>query len=241
MKNIFYHFVSIIFLFFISFQCRGKDTLVNKIPAAVLVQLRSEHNRIEKMKEANMPYYLRKLKEDAVGVKTSMINDFTDNFNYCHVYYFMDTNLHLVLDGMFNNVLLNADGSPATNITANFSKQNYLIVYYGYPISQSKTEKEVTDSLRYIVQSDPPSGKGLMVNNGKYQQIGILYKLSYENFLFRIFYKHKYYYISKRYDMEYFPFAKELNKQLYSYNNRIRITNVPGFTDDIFDKPNEKR
>ncbi|MFI5196584.1 MAG: hypothetical protein ACHQD8_05800, partial [Chitinophagales bacterium] len=80
--------------------------------------------------------------------------------------------------------------------------------YYGYYIFQTKETHVVTDSGKYVYDPETPQGKGLVVFNDNFQQIDYFYKLGYDELLFKLRKKSKkYYYVSKHYDIEYFPFA----------------------------------
>jgi hypothetical protein len=224
----------------ILFHCHktlASDSLYQKTPVAVLVQLRSEHNRIQALTDAKNYDGLAQVKKDAVGVQKAMTNDFTDNFDFCPVYYYMDTNLTLVLQKKFDGVLMNADGLPAKKIAISESDNKYLIVFYGYPVEQSRRKEEVAEEHGHA-DSGEPMGEGLIINNSQFHQVSFLYKFGYENLLFRIFHNRRYFYISKKFDMEYFPFAHALNTKLYEGNEKIRIKHFNGMTDNA---PGEKK
>ena len=214
---------------------KKQDTLVNKFPRAVLVQLRSEHNRMEALNNQKKYDAIEGLEEDAINVASRMKADFNDNFNFCPVYYYMDTNLDLLKSRVFKDILFNADGTPATNIVISDTSRDYLIVFYGYPTPQSRLSDVVIDSFAYRYNSGEPLGKGLIINNYKFQQVSFLYKLDYENLAFRLRKANKkYIYVSKKYDMEYFPFAEVFNKKLQTRQEKIRISHHRG------EDPNDK-
>ena len=186
------------------------DTTSNRI-AAVLVQLRSENNRITALSKADKLTLLATAQKDANGAKAAMIQDFTDHFKERQVYYYIDTNYNKVISKDFDGVLLNADGTPAKNLVINKNSSNYLIVFYGTAIFQAPGEGVITDSSRYINDMNRPQGRGLVVCNDKMQQKEFYYKFGYEENLIKIFSNRKYYYSSKKFEIEYFPFAKQLN------------------------------
>src|SRR5579872_5967407 len=160
----------ILFSLIISNACYATDTLKNKYPSAVLVQLRSEHNRIEALKKARMYKELAEVEQDAKEVQSRMIMDFQVNFKYCPVYYFMDTDADLIKEKIFDGILKNADGSPAKNLVIDKSSDNYVIVFYGYSVDDARGNFMVADSAKYPVNSGEPAGKGLVINNDKFQQ-----------------------------------------------------------------------
>jgi hypothetical protein len=211
------------------------DTLTKKNPAAVLVQLRSEHNRIQALKGVNKFAELNEVKKDAAGVNSTMIRDFTDHLTYCPVYYFYDSSVDLIMQRKFNGVLLNAAGSPATNIVISDTDRKYMIVYYGYPLAQARTTKTVAQAGSQN-DSGEPMGKGLVINNSNYEQVSFFYKFGYDDVFLNTKRNRKYIYNSRHFDMEYYPFAEKLNDRLKEHHKKIRITHVNGFTDELFEK-----
>ena len=242
-----------LFIVIITSACFAQDTLSHtgdtlkvQSPKALLVQLRSEHNRMAALIKQRRYKEIEGLKTDAMNVTARMISDFHDNFNYCPVYYYMDTNLDLIKNRVFQGVLLHEDLTPIEKV--NIPDTDYFIVFYGYPTSQSRRRDIVPDSTYRIVYSDTtdiirgimdtmtydynsgePMGKGLIVNNDKFKQVSFLYKLDYENFMFKLRRANKkYIYNSKHYEIEYFPFATLLNAKLIDRDKKIRITNYRG-------------
>jgi len=125
----------------------AQETTRSNYPKAVLVQLRSEHNRMAALIKARRYKDLERLKTDAIAIQTAMINDFQDHFTECPVYYYMDTNASFVEQKMFDGILLNANLTPAKNLPINSSSNDYLVAFYGYPVVQSKSAEVVTDTV----------------------------------------------------------------------------------------------
>lgn len=187
----------------------------SKYPRAVLVQLRAERNRINAMTTRKMYKQADEVKEEATIIMKLMIADFTKNFRYCPVYYYMDTNLQKVLDRNFQGVLLNADLSAAPNVILNANDTDYMIVFYGKPVAQGARQKIVTQKERYEASGVEPSGTGLIINNYKMQQLHYFYKLGYQDmWMNKKKMQKKNFYESDKYDMEYFPFAASFNDLL---------------------------
>ena len=228
---------------------KKQDTSVDKFPKAILVQLRSEHNRIAAATKERKYKELEIIKNDAINVTSRMIADFKDNFTFCPVYYYMDTNLDLIKNRVFKGILFNADSTPANDLVISDTSKDYLIVFYGYPTSQARTRdvapdttrrmeyadytvpawQKITDTTGYRYNSGEPMGKGLIINNYKFKQVSYLYKLEYQNLIFKLRKKNKkYIYLSKHYEIEYFPFAEVLNQKLIAREKKIRITNYKG-------------
>jgi len=236
------------------------DTLAHRYPKAVLVQLRSEHNRMDAMERNRSYKELAQVKNDAVQITTRMIADFHDHFNFCPVYFYVDTNLDLVKSRKFQGVLFNADSTPVTNPVISDTSQDYLIVYYGYPETQMRTEDSaVREKLKTYDYGDPryppkesnltqreldetrshhiygdPMGRGLVICNYRMQQVSFLYKFGYDELFFKAAKKYpKYAYSSRHFDMEYFPYATKFNQVIVKAQTKIRITHYPNFFDFV--------
>ena len=262
----------IIAIFLLAFTsiCHAQDTLsaknitnaddtdknVRRFPSAVLVQLRSERNRITAL--ARDRKLLEQVKADAAAITTKMIADFHDNFTFCPVYYYVDTNVDLVKKRAFKGILFNADSTPVAHPAISDTNQDYLIVYYGYPATQSHlADSAYNDTIKKYTYGDPsfppkqslmtdsvitdmekyndfgdPMGKGLVINNCRYRQVSFMFKFEYDDVFFK-FRKHnrKYIYNSKRFDMEYYPMAEELNAKFYAGVRKVPITYYVGSPD----------
>jgi len=198
------------------------DSLTHKYPSAVLVELRTEQSRVKALIADRKYKELDEVKGDLACVHTAMIRDFNDHFNYCPVYYFIDTNEDLVLKKEFDGVLLIAEGTPAQKVVINAFSKDYVIVYYGYPAEQRRNQKVVTDSAKYESNSGEPMGEGLIINNDKMQQVNYLYNLGYDVLVVRK--KDKpYYYSSRHFHIGYYPSANDFNEKLKLRKNTHRI------------------
>lgn len=214
----------LLLLFVTTFNCIASDTTnayaYRAKVKAVLVQLKSERNRIKAMTEGHWTKKLEEVRIDSAGERKAIIADFTENFNYCPVYYFMDTDTKKIIDKQFDGILMNADGSPAQNIVIATTDTNYLIVFFGYPVNQSNKTRVVTDSSKYITNPDPPYGIGLVINNHNLQQLAYRYYLKFDEHLIKKFRQDllKYCYFSKYFDISYFATAESLQELLTNHN-----------------------
>ena len=187
---------------------RAQDSKSARYPAAVLVMLNSEQNRIRNASRANNIENLELVKTDASGVIAATKNDFHDNFNYCPVYYFMDTNSEKVKNGQLTGIITNEDGSNVTDVPL----YNCIVAYYGFPDAHPNP--------------DMTFKKGLVISDCRMKQltdgcITIAFRHSRK--------KNKYAYNSKRFDIDYKPCAGVLNKlitnsglvDLHAYQKRL--------------------
>jgi hypothetical protein len=226
---------------------REDSASTGKYPSAVLVQLRSEHNRITALTKDRRYADLAIVEHDNTEVMKRIHLDFHDNFHYCPVYYYMDTNADLIKERKFEGVLINEDGTQAHNIIP-AGDSSYVIAYYGQALAQAKYHKVQKDETRHLTadellslraqsipspetetllysEHDPPLGKGLVILNSKYQQITYFYKTGADEVQFALKRKKlkQYYYKSKRFDIEYYPSASVFNSTMLDRYGRRRI------------------
>ena len=167
-------------------------------PKVILVQLRSESARMRGADEVSRPDFAEMIKKDGAEVAAAMIADFKDHFRFCDVYYYMDTDAEKVINKQFGQVLMNADGSLATQIPVDKNSHDYLIVYYGKPV----LERSVNEYT------------GLVICNDSMQQIGYLSTGFNGTRYYKKNFNAKYWYRSEKFDMSYFPMAARLEEDL---------------------------
>lgn len=233
-----------------SVKSLAEDTTTVRYPTVVLYQLRSEHNRISAMLRNKDPEEAAFVAQEAKEVNKRVYLDFKENFDYCPVYYFMDTNADLIKKRTFNGVLLNDKGELVYDVIPPHDSTTYVIAYYGYALSQSKLKEEVEDtnvyqsradwdilryqkdyndqfvrhSSKYRYDSDPPFGKGLIILNPKFQQTTNFYKTGTDEFAYsRGKSAGPTHYRSKKYDIEYYPFANLFNVTMFDRYGHRRI------------------
>lgn len=225
-----YHFTTLL-LHFICILLVNKTTAQYSrsidFPKAVLVQLSSEQNRIITLKKTKRYADLERFEKEAEIVRNATIADFKDNFKFCPVYFYIDTNIQKVKDCQYEGVLLNSDLSVATSttLTDDSCKLN-AIVYYGYPQWQTKKGKWDTTKSNFG-ESGKPYGRALVINDCKFKQINYIYWLDNDFFNFKFLVrkknrKHTYMYFSKKFDLEYYPLAAELDRNLKERERRLR-------------------
>jgi hypothetical protein len=103
--------------------------LVN--PKAVLIQLSTRGNRIDFFGSKNK--LARIAAEDSIATSENgkMVADFRDNFSYCPVYFFYDTNAHRIKQHQFDDILMDVNLKTVNTIAFNPSDSNYIIAYWG--------------------------------------------------------------------------------------------------------------
>ena|GEM_PF-1001362 len=185
--------------------------------SAVLVEVKSEHNRIQYCDEHNLPKTRERIISENAKITKAMTSDFNDNFKYAPVYFYIDTNRELIKQKKFAGILLDSNLNPVQSAVITPANDDYFIAFYGYPLPLSRLHDKVpASSDKNSVTSGDVFGKGLIITNDKFEQLTYFYKLGWDELFFK-FKKDeakKYVFISKKYDMEYYPFAKTFNVKL---------------------------
>lgn len=186
-------------------------------PKVILVQLNTETNKIKYLQDHNMIEEANEVKNDVAKIAEVTKNDFKDNFSFCTVYFFADTNMNLIKERKFDGVLYYNDGSIAKNITITPTDTNYYIAMFGHAYSApgiTHTDNQMQQDPSYLY------GKGLVMLNYQFKQLShntfhYIFKFDY----FDMFVKKdpRYSYSSKRFDIEYYQSAKRLNKLITEY------------------------
>ncbi len=100
-------------------------------PEVLLIQLSSEHNRMQALRARGDDEGMSQLDKDLHGVFRAIRNDFRDHFSACPVYYFIDTNLSKVKARRLEGVLIDTGGNYVQGNPMPGKK--FQVAYYGYP------------------------------------------------------------------------------------------------------------
>ena len=182
-----FSFVFLLFSFGLSYAQRPVK--------AVLVQLSTEHNRVSYFQNGGHLMDAAEIAREAKKVRRVTMLDFKDNFDYCPVYFFTDSNRDAIISKHFDGLLMDSDGNIVSNPIINTPNSAYVIAYYGY----SDVDKTVA-----------PDHKSLIILNDEFQQIYIIFKsvISQQEL------NNKYTYVSPKYDIDYAPHAERLNNRM---------------------------
>ncbi|MCB0698242.1 MAG: hypothetical protein H6551_06345 [Chitinophagales bacterium] len=135
-------------------------------PTAILVQLKAEQRKISELEKNNRTGSANMIKEDAAQVRSRMIKDFTDNFDYCPVYYFMDTDLDKIKRYDFDGVLLDKDGNIVTSASITSGDSTFYIAYYGMPAPAYKDDEDKGKR-----KSSNVTNEALVLTDNRYNQV----------------------------------------------------------------------
>ncbi len=107
-------------------------------PRAMLIELLTRQNQREYLAK-NRPDLMAEFNHDVSEVMKRTVMDWSRNFHFCPVYFFLDTLSDKIRNGEWNGVLLDSTMQPATSLAVQPGEQNIYIAYFGTPISQPDT------------------------------------------------------------------------------------------------------
>jgi hypothetical protein len=135
-KGIITIFLAIVFIQADAQSRRLKQIYRSRPPKAILVQLFTYPRRVAYYQKLKNFDRLRQFNNEATKTAQQIVRDFNENFNFCPVYYYYDTNAALVKERKFRNVLLDKNLKPANDIIINPKDTNYFIVMNAVLISE---------------------------------------------------------------------------------------------------------
>jgi len=159
---------------------------------AVIVQINTGRNKISYFNKMGNPKEAARIARESADMAKKMIADFTDNFTYCAVYYCVDTNIDLIRKKQFGNIILDANGLPVKDPIIMSADSEYLIVRYGYPDDNTT----IRDT------------KGISVYASDFTLLFFMHKHEPDQK------DRKYVFISGKYDIEYYPVARDLTRKM---------------------------
>lgn len=198
-------------LVFLSVAAAAKDRTIIKRPEYILVQLSTEINRMRNLEAHGTAKEVARLKKDLAAIYNVTRNDFQDHFNFCPVYYFFDTSLAEIKNHNFNGNIFDSNGSvlPDGYLTGD----NYQIVYYGYPVERLPHLgylPEYTNKTNFTTKF----GRVWVVYDRNFEQISYSQRIRSFEQRFKYLFNNDYRYVSKKFDLEYYPGAVKLQEAL---------------------------
>lgn len=131
---------------------RRKTALPNEqAPKAVLVELFSGYKRLQRSQE---DFTKAELISALTKANEKMILDFEDNFKYCPVYYFYDSNIVAIQNGRINEFLLDANGQKISNSVLEDGDTTFFILYYGILVPDESTPFDTHVTKKMLVALD---------------------------------------------------------------------------------------
>jgi len=125
-------------LLLFSIQSSGQDKIFTRkrakhevAPKVLLVMIPSETNRRKALEAAHDTKRLALLEDAVKKVQHKIVADFTDNFHFCPVYFFIDTNQATIESLHFSGVLLDSALKPVAAPALQNGDTNFFVGCYG--------------------------------------------------------------------------------------------------------------
>lgn len=154
--------LSFLLLIVISIGSYAKKNLYQ--PQAILVQLSTEQRKLDAIDKSGRENMAEQIKKDISRVQEVMKNDFSDNFSYCPVYYFYDTDLEQIKSYNFEGVLMDAKGNIVSKLKN--GDTSHYIVYYGMSAPYDNNDGNKSYSLS-------SSKEALVLMDHHYEQLSV--------------------------------------------------------------------
>jgi hypothetical protein len=133
------------------------------IPKALLIQLFTNQNKLKMYEQAHATAKIAKEQRTTAEVNELIIEDYNTDFSYCPVYYFYDTNAHLVKEHRLEGVLLGKDLQPAKNLAFPSQDTTYVIAYWGKMVPEPMPTIRANDAAINQVGNNLVSSRTHMV------------------------------------------------------------------------------
>lgn len=122
-----------------------------KAPKAVLVELFTGYKRMERTQDSLTKPEL----QDALKMANQkMMMDFEDNFKYCPVYYFYDSNIVAIQNGQILDFLMDEKGRKVENPVVQNGDTTIFLLYYGILVPDESTPFDAHVSKKMLVALD---------------------------------------------------------------------------------------
>jgi hypothetical protein len=130
---------------------RKKANPDEKPPKAVLVELFTAYKRLDRTQDSlTKPELMEALKK----FNQKMIMDFEDNFKYCPVYYFYDSNIVAIQNGQIRDFLLDEKGKKVEDAVIEDGDTTIFLLYFGILVPDESTPFDAHVSKKMLVALD---------------------------------------------------------------------------------------
>ncbi|MCC6186985.1 MAG: hypothetical protein IT256_07530 [Chitinophagaceae bacterium] len=156
MKNLF----TFLFLLLMIFSAQISDAQMVKrtkalpsepAPKAVLIEIFTGYKRLERTQDKLTKPELEMALQKATQ---KMILDFEDNFKYCPVYYFYDSNIVAIQNGEIQQYIMDKNGKSIDNPVVQDGDTTVLLLYYGVLIPDESTPFDMHVSKKMLIALD---------------------------------------------------------------------------------------
>lgn len=130
---------------------RKKAYAHEKPPKAVLVELFTAYKRLGRTQDSlSKPELVDALRK----FNQKMVMDFEDNFKYCPVYYFYDSNIVAIQNGQINDFLLDGKLKKVTESVIEDGDTTVFLLYYGILVPDESTPFDSHVTQKMLVALD---------------------------------------------------------------------------------------
>lgn len=120
-------------------------------PKAVLVEIFTGYKRLDRTQDnLTKPELETALKKATQKMKM----DFEDNFKYCPVYYFYDSNIVAIQNGEIVEHIMDKNGNKVENPVIQNGDTTVLLLYYGVLIPDESTPFDMHVSKKMLIALD---------------------------------------------------------------------------------------
>lgn len=120
-------------------------------PKAVLVEIFTGYKRLDRTQDnLTKPELESALKKATQKMKM----DFEDNFKYCPVYYFYDSNIVAIQNGEIVEHIMDKNGNKVENPVIQNGDTTVLLLYYGVLIPDESTPFDMHVSKKMLIALD---------------------------------------------------------------------------------------
>ncbi|MBS1774158.1 MAG: hypothetical protein JST82_14970 [Bacteroidetes bacterium] len=192
-------------------------------PGVLLVQLAVNSNKVEAFRKAGYTNLVQRVKDESDSANKKMVQDFNDNFKFCPVYYYYDTNANLIREKKFDGIILDSALQVVENIPALLATRHFQVVRFGYAnptVNEYDEEDSTKDSKGHYTTGRLE--KRLIVMGPDLKRVKFpMPQGSVSAFDTRSARNKgpKYNFSSKRFDIYYIPYAGKLDKDIFIFYN----------------------
>ncbi len=188
-------------------------SITTNAQSAVLVMLKAEKNRLQYLEKINQKEKANLLRKESQKIMQATLNDFTDNFDRCPVYFFIDTNLQKVIDKKFDGVIVNNELNPV-DFRSWENRSDHLIVYYGIPPTEITKEGNAWQE-QMVHRTTYNTSDGIVILDHEFKRRRNVHYV-YLNHKGKTAIKKRplYNFASRNFSISYYEMGNELQKQL---------------------------
>lgn len=186
-----------------------------KAPKAVLVELFTGYKRLDRTQDSLTKPELQDALKKA---NQKMMMDFEDNFKYCPVYYFYDSNIVALQNGQILDFLMDDKGRKIENPVLQDGDTSIFLLYYGILVPDESTPFDAHVSKKMLVALDY---KGDLLPFPLPRTPGPATYKNFKSKKFNVFYK----YSNTRTDTHYRACAKRYSHLLHDFYGRYPYKN----------------